>query len=149
MVKHVPIEDRFWSKVVISDDMGLCWEWTASRHPRGYGYIGERGKNYRAHRISYELVRGPIPAGLVIDHLCRNAGCVNPWHLEAVTQSENVRRGNAGVHFRELGRAKTHCKHGHEFNEKNTKIRPNGTRACRACGARRALVKYYRQKEGQ
>ncbi len=70
-----------------------CWHWTGAKTDKGYGRFYLNG-NKHAHRISYELLIGPIPNGLVIDHLCRNPSCVNPAHLEPVTHVENVKRGD-------------------------------------------------------
>lgn len=70
-----------------------CWEWTGFRVKEGYGGVAWQGKVKRAHRIFYELTVGPVPEGLVLDHLCRVRHCVNPDHLEAVTQKVNVQRG--------------------------------------------------------
>jgi hypothetical protein len=76
------------------------------------------------------LVRGPIETGLTVDHLCRNRRCVNPDHLEIVTNKDNILRG---LSFAAMNKAKTHCIHGHEFNEQNTRHRHNGTRECLQC----------------
>jgi hypothetical protein len=80
--------------------------------------------------VAYELAIGPIPEGLTIDHLCRNRGCVNPAHLEAVTNRTNLLRGDG---IAALNARKTHCKRGHEFTPENTYVWREGTRACRAC----------------
>lgn len=83
--------DRFWEKV---NKTGTCWIWTGAITSRGYGALrGDDGQLLLTHRFSYELHVGPIPDGLVIDHLCRNRACCNPTHLEPVTQWENITRG--------------------------------------------------------
>src|SRR5437870_177242 len=76
------LETRFWSKVKKTSS---CWEWMAAKYPAGYGKFQMGDKNIQAHRIAYEMLRGPIPDGKCIDHLCRNRGCVNPDHMELVT----------------------------------------------------------------
>ena len=73
----------FWARVVKGPD---CWEWQGPRDTSGYGRHG----HFRAHRVAYQLMVEPIPVGLVLDHLCRNPGCVNPDHLEPVTTRENT-----------------------------------------------------------
>lgn len=120
---------RFWAKVRVAESG--CWEWMASKGSNGYGRFGDGWKKSPklSHRASYEALTGPIPDGLVIDHLCRNRGCVNPDHLEPVTIGENVRRGDSGA----LGRNKTHCPHGHAYTPANTWIASSGGRACREC----------------
>lgn len=103
--------------------------------PRADGYTRFRfeGRAQLTHRVIYAQARGPIPHGLVIDHLCRNRACIEITHLEAVTQRENVMRGEG--YFARNGR-KTHCAQGHEFSVENTYYRPDGTgRRCRKCNA--------------
>ncbi len=134
------VEQRFWIKVnkdgpipVCRSDLGPCWVWTGklSTGARGgYGHLRIGNSNPPAHRVAYELLVGPIPAGLVIDHLCRNRACVNPAHLEPVTNRENLLRGVGAPasHAR-----KTHCIHNHEFTPENTRLGLNGRRQCRTC----------------
>jgi excisionase family DNA binding protein len=86
--------ERFWSKV---DTSGQCWQWTAGMCGP-YGRFRDDNGPVPAHRFAYEQARGPIPAGLTIDHLCANKRCVRPEHLEAVTSVENVRRYNEAHH---------------------------------------------------
>ena len=106
-----------------------CWLWTAAKERDGYGHAWLAGRRWRAHRLFYEWLVGPIPMGLQLDHLCREPACVRPDHLEAVTHRENMRRGHgfAGEHAR-----KTHCARGHPFSGSNLAPRGNG-RACRTC----------------
>lgn len=92
----LPAESRFWKYVAKDAETG-CWNWTGGT-TKGYGSFTHPGrKKCYAHRYSWELHRGTIPDGLVIDHLCRNTRCVNPDHLEPVTQQENVRRSIRGA----------------------------------------------------
>lgn len=84
-----PIEQRFWDKVSAPSVTG-CREWTAARGDRGYGQFFRDGRRVPAHRVAWELTNGPIPPGMVIDHLCANHGCVNPEHLRVVTQGQNL-----------------------------------------------------------
>lgn len=91
-------------------------------------FLGPGSK--RAHRVSYETFVGPIPAGLTLDHLCRNTLCINPAHLEPVTIKENVLRGDGPT---ARNARKTHCDRGHAFDETNTGPNANGGRSCRAC----------------
>jgi hypothetical protein len=84
-------ETRFWSKVERRAD-DQCWPWQGTVLASGYGQFRVGLGHARAHRYAYELLVGPIPDGLTIDHLCRNRACVNPAHMEPVTASENVKR---------------------------------------------------------
>lgn len=128
--RYAPVGIRAIHSVEHPPDGGDgCWEWTGNRDPHGYGRITVAKKTKRAHRVVYEHFKGPIPEGLVIDHLCRNPGCVNPDHLEAVTIKVNTLRG---VSVSARNAVKTHCIHGHEFTPENTYRRKTG-RACRAC----------------
>ena len=132
-------ETTFWNHV--DRDPSGCWLWTASTSGGGYGQFNVAGLATRqAHRLAYEHHAGPIPEGLVLDHLCRVRNCVNPDHLEVVTQAENNRRA-AAVRLKV-----THCPEGHAFDEANTRTDSKGRRHCRACHRReasryRALVK--------
>jgi len=120
---------RFWSKVDF-DGPGGCWLWTASISSKGYGQSYFKGVTVIAHRLSYELLIGPIPDGLQIDHLCRVRHCVNSDHLEPVTPMVNALRGNGTA---AINSRKTHCINGHEFSPINTLISPKGWRTCKAC----------------
>lgn len=119
---------RFWRRV---DKTDTCWLWTGSVKPDGYGSLWVDGRIIGAHRVSYELLRGPIPKGHEIDHLCRVPGCVNPDHLEAVTHRENMLRSKSPVadHAR-----RTHCPKGHPLSGDNVYIGGKKyQRLCRTC----------------
>lgn len=132
--------DEFRSKITMADNG--CWNWTGKvdRPVGGYGYIYHRGRWYRAHRVFYVAAKGAPAAGLDLDHLCRNRLCCNPDHLEAVTRSENNRRGH------DRNSAKTHCPSGHEYTEGNTKWYQD-RRYCRACHNRRSAERYRRRMD--
>ena len=116
---------RFWTRVHIPQDLSKCWEWVATKQG-GYGRFLAK----TAHRFAYEYLKGPIPAGLTVDHLCRNRACQNPDHMQLVPILENVRRGFAP---NAINARKTHCHRGHEFTPENTKHRYDGYRECRIC----------------
>lgn len=106
-----------------------CWVWLGPVTKAGYGQLWTGEKRITAHRFSYEFYVGPIPEGFVVDHLCRNKRCVNPAHLEAVTNIENLIRGN-GKHVSAL--LTNVCCRGHELTPDNVSI-SNGCRSCKRC----------------
>lgn len=110
---------------------GHCWLWTGATLPQGYGQFRLDGKGTTAHRAAWTLFRGPIPAGYQVDHLCRVKACVNPDHLEPVTQAENLRRQAAAV---------THCPRGHGYTPDNTYVGSKNERRCRTCARERQRV---------
>jgi hypothetical protein len=122
--------NRFFEKVNTDENTG-CWNWIGAKTSGGYGNFAIKKVNFVAHRVSYELVNGEIPEGLHLDHLCRNRACVNPEHLEPVTQRVNLLRGET---IPALHSAKTHCPSGHEYSEENTLIY-RGSRHCKTCRA--------------
>lgn len=108
-----------------------CWLWQGSRNkPHGYGRVTVNYRNLYLHRVIYELLVGPIPEGLHIDHLCRQPSCCNPCHLEAVTCLVNVRRG--------VKASKTHCRREHPLSGDNVYVytsKKGVHRRCRTCRA--------------
>lgn len=135
---------RFWNKVS-PDPVTGCWLWTAYTTPKGYGQFGVGGRTRIAHRLVYEVLVGEILDGLVTDHLCRVRCCVNPAHIEPVTNQENVLRGLGPT---AANARKAHCKRGHEFTSENT-YRDRKGRRCRTCG-RESLARKQgeRRREG-
>jgi len=117
-----------------------CWTPPTSRGTTGYSRTNFNGRNYYAHRLIYEYFIAPVLPGNVVDHLCRNRACINPSHLEQVTNEENLRRGIGftGRNFRTI-----ECKYRHAFTPANTYITPSGERRCRKC---RALDEYMRRR---
>ncbi len=128
-----PEAERFWEKV---DKTEGCWLWTAARYWDGYGafmtgYKKDKNKRMvRAHRYAYELLVGPIPEGMELDHLCRNRACVNPTHLEPVTHKVNTLRGET---ISAAFAARSHCSKGHAYDDQNLYRHPDGSRRCREC----------------
>lgn len=141
-----PLLERWLEKV---DKTKTCWLWTGHITKDGYGAI-QRGPSHPlgrgsslAHRIGYELLVGPIPIGLELDHICRIRHCVNPDHLEPVTRRINVLRGISPPAKRA---SRTHCLHGHEYTPENTghwKRWPH-TRRCLTC--QRAAYRRWRDR---
>lgn len=129
---------RFWRYVEKTDS---CWVWNGARDWAGYGKMHWKGQLQMAHRVSYELTKGSIPVGLTIDHICRNKACVNPDHLEAVTQAENIARGTL-----KDNRA---CRRGHPMTEENTYIDTRGRRKCKQCNVFHVLNHKAKWGQGQ
>lgn len=129
--------ERLLSRVEPEPNSG-CWLWTGAHDGRlGYGHTSVRGRRIGTHRAIYEFLRGPIPQGLHLDHLCRVPACVNPDHLEPVTCRENLFRGQTPSMVR--FRANT-CYKGHEMT-----TLPTGRRLCRPC--RRASASAYERRQ--
>lgn len=125
---------RMQAKITVTETG--CWEWTAAANSRGYGQWGVDGVSRSTHRVAYELLVGPIPHELQIDHLCRNKRCCNPAHLEPVSAKTNNSR-RPGVN-------KSHCVHGHALTPENTITKRAGNsiiRNCRECSNARRRVK--------
>jgi hypothetical protein len=122
-------------------DRGACWLWGGSKGD-GYGTVMWDGRVHKAHRLAYTLLIGPIPEGLVLDHVCTERSCYNPYHCQPVTRAiNNQRRGDR----REA------CKYGHPWTPENTRlVRTSPTsiaRWCNECGRQRSR-KYMRTKHG-
>lgn len=131
---------RFWLKVSKTHS---CWNWMGCRNALGYGFFYTNKHTVSAHRFSYELLKDKIPKNMIIDHLCRNRSCVNPEHMEVVTQRENVLRG---LTIPAINSKKTQCVHGHSYTPQNTFYRKvSGKRECRTCQQLRC--KKYKQQQ--
>jgi hypothetical protein len=113
---------RMAAKVTI--DAHGCWIWSGAVQSRGYASVGIAGRSHLGHRVAYELLVGPIPDALTLDHLCRVKTRLNPAHLEPVDVATNVRRARESV---------ADCVHGHPFTQGNTYVTTRGTRECRTC----------------
>lgn len=148
-LRGLPPVDRFWMRVdrdgplpTWAPFLGRCWLWTGAPASNGYGRLTVDGRAVGAHRFSYEIHNGSVPDGLQVDHLCRVLLCVRPDHLEAVTPGENTLRS---MNLAAENARKTHCSHGHRYDERNTHwVRtPTGVgRVCRACGRDRAARRW-------
>lgn len=144
-MKKKEIPDNF-RKRYKKNPKSKCWEWISYKTSRGYGIYYLKGHKM-AHRISYELFVGKIPTGLVIDHLCRNEKCVNPKHLEPVTQRENVARGISPI---AENMKKTKCIRGHKYVKGNFILKfKNGSkeRHCVLCAKVNYHNHYMRYRE--
>jgi len=133
-------DERLWMKTDKSGPLpdyaphlGPCWIWRGALNNAGYPMTtGPDAKNHSAHRLAYELVRGPVPRGLTLDHLCMVRKCVNPHHLDPVTIRENILRSPNSIAGKNA--RKTHCIHGHELTPENTRLSKDGRhRSCKIC----------------
>lgn len=145
-----PVADRFSEKIAAADENG-CVRWLAGTNGAGYGFLRlsprEGSRRMYAHRWFYEHYVGPIPDGAHLDHLCRNTLCVNPAHLEPVSQRTNVLRGISPC---AENAAKTACKRGHELAGANLYINPSsGYRQCRECSRERDRQRRPRSRKKQ
>jgi len=125
------LPERLENKIIPEPNSG-CWIWIPEGHPKGYGFAKYKAMGHRAHRLVYSLLVGKIPNGLVIDHKCRVRCCVNPEHLEPVTNLENIKRGITG----QFNARKTQCSEGHPFDTENTGFSTHGKytrRYCKKC----------------
>jgi len=139
-MKKRDADERFWEKVEKTDS---CWNWVAYKDREGYGRFSVNLKCVVAHRYSFEKVNGPIADGLVLDHLCRNRACVNPAHLEAVTDRVNNLRGET---IPAKNAKKTECKHGHPLSGDNLMVGKKGRRICRECTRQRCVADYVKHQ---
>jgi hypothetical protein len=131
--RGIPAAERFRASYRVEEETG-CWLWQRSLIGDGYGTFWADGTTHMAHRWGYELLVGPIPDGLHIDHLCRTRNCVNPGHLEPVTPAENALRGAGPL---AVNARKIECHRGHLFDEANTLVRRSGRRRCKTCARER------------
>jgi hypothetical protein len=139
--RDIPARERILAKLTIQPNG--CLHWAGYIDPAGYGRLGYKGRRSTLlQRAVHEEFIGPVPDGYTVDHVChtldkscaggadcKHRRCGNPAHLEAVPSAENTKRGRS---FSSANAAKTHCPHGHEYNEANT-YRAAGRRYCIAC----------------
>lgn len=119
---------RFSTKMEPIPESG-CWIWNGYIDHYGYGIVKINTRIYKAHRVAYFLHFGSLDTTLTIDHLCRVRCCVNPHHLEAVTNYENIKRGKWITGKKE----KKYCVHGHLRNEDNIIHTKDGRKRCKTC----------------
>lgn len=158
MIQHVarkkresePYNLEWLFRWAIPEPNSGCMLWLATTNPGGYGIVGYRGRPIGAHRLAWILANGRVPRGLDIDHLCRVRCCVNPDHLQAVTRSENLRRGLTGKSGATIGntnKTKTHCPNGHEYIGWNLYVSRDGHRDCNTCQRERVRQWRARRRE--
>ena len=145
-----PEAARFWEKVEKEEGAGGCWLWTGGQARGGYGSFKRDQRQFGpgsmvvAHRWAWEAMRGSIPEGMLLDHVCRVRLCVNPEHLRVVTPRVNAVENNRGPAAENA--RKTHCPHGHEYSPENTYRDKRGRRHCRVCWSARDARKYAKQR---
>jgi hypothetical protein len=132
-LRQRPISQRILANTRADGD---CLVWQGKGTGSGYGQISWGGRLWLVHRAIWTALRGPIPEGLTIDHLCRTKLCVFVEHMEVVTAAVNSERAGGLRTTWANRRAKTHCKHGHEFTPENTRTNSSGGRMCKECGRR-------------
>lgn len=135
------IAERFWRQVDTTGGSHACWPWLGHQNGHGYGRFSVASKQPVAHRYAYEAVVGEVPPGMVLDHICKTRHCVNPSHLEAVTQDENLARGSRGRYRQE-------CQRGHTYTEESTG-HDHGRRYCRICANARRRERLAISSEGR
>lgn len=138
--------ERLRSRIEI--DRNGCWIWTGALYPTGYGHIAWADRpNHMVHRSTHRTMwlalKGPIPEGRDLDHLCRVRACCNPDHLEPVTRQTNLLRGETIPAARA---AVTSCPQGHEYTEENTLLSKAGQRQCKECTYERNRAYYHSNK---
>lgn len=142
--------ERFMAFVVPEPNSG-CWLWTGYVNSDGYAQFGVNGSSVGAHRWAYKRFVGEVSAPLMLDHKCRVRSCVNPDHLEAVTNRENARRGAMHGTFGKRNRSKMFCPHGHPLTGENVHIHRNGRcspkRCCMTCKRARDMRRYLKARE--
>jgi hypothetical protein len=149
-MKATTLLHQFCLHANVTPSQNDCWEWQGPINHGGYGLMRDctqsaeySGKPIRAHRFAYEQFIGPIAEGMVLDHLCRNRKCVNPYHLEPVSIGENVLRGQEA----RIGRKRDHCFQGHELTAVNVYIGKLGKRTCKTCHLQKSKENYRKRRD--
>ena len=145
-------EEKFWAKV---DKTSVCWNWTGATtrsNKKGYGQASRNGAVVLSHRLSWEIINGPISKDLLVLHRCDNPLCVNPAHLFLGSQSDNMKDCIAKGRFifntppKVARNLKTHCPSGHLYNTSNSILDSNGYRKCRKCSVKHSMESKRRKR---